>query len=250
MTTEEIKKMERELMSPFRKKINFLFLPIYLGVFLVFTVVATVLGAIDADKYFPVTLAWAIFFALWGLSLLFIIPWINRTERDIELERYAWLFQPAAPLGKESVEIYVAEDEITYTLTKDGMRAEWEQQGEQVFDEMRENLHFVPWNEAEFTLASRTVSRRVQFALAVLFEVENAPTQGDEKAYGGYLLPIDEEVYKAISAFGLVDKMPIEWRYIQYNPKDAFMQILVKGMMDDFHDVNTGKVIAEGEENF
>lgn len=250
MTTEEIKKMERELISPFRKKINCVFLPIYLGVFLAFTAVTTILMCVDENKYFPVALAWAIFFALWGLSLLFIVPWINRTERDIELQRYAWLFNSPAPLEKESVEISVPEDEITYTLTKDGMRAEWEQQGEQVFDDMRENLHFVPWEEAEFTLASRTVSRRVQFALAVLFEVEGMPTGGEEKAYGGYLLPIDEEVYKAIFAFGLEDKMPIEWRYIRYNPKDAFMQILLKGMMDDFHDVTTGKVIAEGDENF
>ena len=85
MTPEEIiKKKEKELMSPFRKKINCIFLPIYLGVFLVFTATATILGAIDAEKYFSVIIAWVIFFVLWGLSLIFIVPWINRTETNIE----------------------------------------------------------------------------------------------------------------------------------------------------------------------
>ena len=252
MTPEEIiRKKEKEMMSPFRKKINYIFLPIYVGGFLVFTVVATVLGAIDAEKFFPVTVAWAIFLVLYGLSFFFIVPWINRTERNLELERYAWLFAEPAPLEKESVELYVEEDEISYTLTKDGLRAEWEQEGEQVFDEARENVHFIPWKDAEFTLASRTLVRRIEFALGVLFEVEeeNRPANA-EKAYGAYVVPLTEEVYQAICAFGLTEKMPIEWRYLFYNPKDAFGQILVKGMIDDFHDVETGKVIKEGEENF
>ena len=101
MTPEEIiRKKEKEMMSPFRKKINYIFLPIYVGVFLVFTVVATVLGAIDAEKFFPVTVAWAIFLVLYGLSFFFIVPWVNRTETNIELERYAWRFAEPAPLGK------------------------------------------------------------------------------------------------------------------------------------------------------
>ena len=64
------------------------------------------------------------------------------------------------------------------------------------------------------------------------------------------IVPLTEETYQAICAFGLVEKMPIEWRYLFYNPKDAFKQILLKGMLGDFHDVETGKVIKEGEENF
>ena len=239
------------MMSPFRKKINYIFLPIFLGVFLVFTLVMSILMAIDEEKFLPVAIAWAIFFGLWVIAFLFIIPWINRTETNIELERYAWLFAEPAPLDKESVEMYVEEDEISYTLTKEGLRVEWEQQGEQVFDEIRENLHFIPWNEAEFTLASRTLVRRIEFAIGVLFEVEeeNRPA-GAEKAYGAYVVPLTEEVYRALCAFGLIEKMPIEWRYLSYNPKDAFGQILVKGMIGDFHDVQTGKVIKEGEENF
>ncbi len=239
------------MMSPFRKKINYVFLPIFLGVFLVFTMVMSVLMAIDEEKFLPVVIAWAIFFGLWVIAFFFIIPWINRTETNIELERYAWLFAEPAPLDKESVELYVEEDEISYALTKDGLRAEWEQEGEQVFDEIRENVHFIPWKEAEFTLASRTLVRRIEFALGVLFEVEeeNRPA-GAEKAYGAYVVPLTEEVYQALCAFGLLEKMPIEWRYLFYNPKDAFGQILVKGMIDDFHNAETGKVIKEGEENF
>lgn len=252
MTPEELmKKKEAELMSPFRKKINYVFLPIFLGVFLVFTAVMSVLMAIDEERFLPVAIAWAIFFGLWLIAFLFIIPWINRTETNIELERYAWLFAEPAPLDKESVHLYVEEDELSFTLTKDGLRVEWEQQGEQVFDEIRENLHFVPWKEAEFTLASRTLVRRIEFAIGVLFEVETESRPANaEKAYGAYVVPLTEETYQAICAFGLVEKMPIEWRYLFYNPKDAFKQILVKGMLGDFHDVETGKVIKEGEENF
>ena len=252
MNLDERQASEEMQPSAFRQKINGIFLPIYLGVFLIFTGVATVLGILDAEKYVWLIIAWAVFFVLWLLALFLLIkPWIDRTETEIELKRYAYLFEEPTPILESEVKIAVAEEDIFYTLNDEGFRAEWEQEGEQVFDEIRENLHFVPWDEAEFTLASHNFNRRVHLALAVLFRVEEEGRQNvEEPAYGVYILPITERAFAAICRFGVKERLPLEWRYLFYNPKDAFGQILTKGMIENFRDKDTGKAIEEGKENF
>jgi hypothetical protein len=102
--------------------------------------------------------------------------------------------------------------------------------GEQVFDEVKENEFFLPWDDVEIALATDNYARRVRFAFAVI-------DVSKQSADGGYIptekdvhfLPLEEELIGFARKFGIESKVSVEWRYIRMHPRDAFRQIMERG---------------------
>lgn len=243
MKLREALKQEKAEMSPLRWKFNYTVLPIYLALVLLPCIPVLILMGIDEEKFLPVLIVWACVFVVLTVAMLCAIPLMTKKETKIELERYGYMFKEPLPLTEENVKINgTLGDDLTYILTKDGVTAEWqeEQQEEgQVFDEMKENLHFVPWKEATFALATQSRLRRVHIAVAVLFEESEDGMEGC-----AYFLPMTEELFAAIHAFGLQDKLGSDWDYLLYNPEDAFKQILTKGRIITMRNKKTGKLFV------
>jgi hypothetical protein len=132
-------------------------------------------------------------------------------------------------------------------LTKEGLLVRFEEKcGEQVFDELPENVFFVPWERAEYFLVTQNVNHRVQIGFAVV--IPNASDQPDEEAV--FVLLMQEKVYTAMHAFGLMEKTAMDWAYWQYNPQDAFKQILRYGQVRRLRDKDTGKILKNDTDMF
>lgn len=235
-------------LTPIRKKFLCIFLPIWCTAAVVPLIVICVLAAIyGEEKYEPHILIWTACTLGTGLTSLGIfLPWLNRKEAlDRELKRFAYLFNDPKPLTETEVKIQVDFVGITYTLTQEGLIAEWEQNeedGGQVFDEAQENRQFLPWNETEFLLGTQKGFYSVHIALGVV--------STDPNKEGAYILPMQEKLFQAICAFGLKEKLDGQWQYIFYNPQDAFKQILTKGRILVMRNKKTGKIFVDKHENF
>lgn len=81
-------KQERRQLSPIRKKINYIVLPIYIVSCIALLVPMIWLIEIDDEKYLPVFLALFGVFVLMTAALLISMPFIRKKEAAIELEKY------------------------------------------------------------------------------------------------------------------------------------------------------------------
>ena len=235
-------------LSPIRKKFLCIFLPIWCTATLIPLIVICVLMAMHGEeKYEPHILIWTAFTLGTGLICLGIfLPWLNRKEcLERELKRFAYLFKDPKPLTETEVKIQVEFVGITYTLTQEGLTAEWEQkeeEGGQVFDEVQENCQFIPWNEAEFLLGTQKGFYCVHIALGIV--------STDPNKDGAYIIPMQEKLFQAICAFGLKEKLDGQWQYLFYNPQDAFKQILKRGRILEMRNKKTGKIFVDKHGNF
>lgn len=250
MSMKENLRKEKERMTPLRRKINYLVVPIYLASVLFTLLIVTVLMIVDEQKFLPVFFVWLGVIVLSVIGFAACLPAITRKETELELESFAYLFQPAAPLETDSVEI--EEEDILYTLTKDGIRVEVPekvllQNGEyagQVFDEVKENTFFLPWENTNIFLATSSVFRRVRIALGIF---STDPQTEDAMLF----VPISNDVFRAVKTFGLEAYIQDgSWDYLFYNPQDAFKQILTKGRILTMRNKKTGKLFVDRQGNF
>jgi len=237
-------------LSPIRKKFLCIFLPVWCTATLVPLIVICVLAAIHGEeKYEPHILIWTACTLGTGLTCLGIfLPWINRKEAlERELDRYSYLWKDPKPLTENEVKIQDENAGMTYTLTQEGIAAEWEQDGEaeeQVFDEVQENRLFLPWEQAELLFASQKGFYCVHIALAVV------PGSTAEAEEFFSLIPMEEKLFQAICAFGLKEKLDGQWQYLFYNPQDAVKQIMKRGRILEMRNKKTGKLFVDKHGNF
>ena len=234
MKLKEILEEEKKIMSPLRWKMNSTIVPLYLSIIFLPLLIVIPLMTVDEVKYFPVFIAYMVVFVLASVGILATIPWMNKKETEIELERFGYLFHPAKPIEGEKVQ--VVDEDVIYTLSKDGIHIKVPVQTEKVFEEANEDSFFFDWREVELALATQSHLRRVHLALAVFDRSMEVPP---------FFIPMSEELFSAIQAFDLQDKIGVEWLYVQYNPKDAFKQILTRGRILKMRDRKTGKVLTE-----
>ena len=228
MKLKEILQQEKEIMTPFRYKVNKWILISFLAWMALLIIVIPLMIINEAQN--------AVFLFIWlGLGLVYVgvlialHSRITKKETELELESFSYLFNEAKPLEKEIVTL--VEEDITYTLTAEGIKMTvpekiLHQNGEytgQVFDEVEENVLFMPWKNTEICLATTSLLRRVRLALAIF---STDPTMEDATL----IVPISEEVFDAIKAFEIEEYIKDgAWDYLFYNPEDAFKQIITKG---------------------
>lgn len=242
---------ELKRLSSIRKKFLCIFLPVWFAVTLIPLIILCVLMAENgAEKYEAHLLILIACILGVGLCCLGVfLPWLNRKECvERELKRFGYLFKEPNPLTEKEVKIQDDEMGVAYTLTQEGIFAEWKQneQGEgQVFDEVQENSRFIPWEETELMLATQKGFHCVHIALAIFFEQNT-----DYTAASAFFIPMQKELYQAICAFDLKGKLDGNWAYLFYNPKDAFGQILTKGRIIVMCNKKTGEVFVDKNGNY
>ena len=240
MKLKEIIQREKELMSSFRWKLNYRIIPIFLVSWLLPLLAMIPLMSIDEERYTPLFIGVMIWVGLVFVGMIAMLPWITKKETQIELERYNFLFKD--PKILEEDKIIVPDEELVYTLDKEGVYMEIPAESEgQVFDENKENLFYIPWDRGEFALATQAHLHRVYIALAVFsLDREMLP----------FFIPLTEESYALIKSVGIDKQLGGEWAYLFYNPEDAFKQILAKGRIVTMRNKKTGKAFVDAQGNF
>jgi hypothetical protein len=239
-------------MHPKRKLLIRLGLPLYLLVSLGGSSAMALLDVfVFSADHEPtwLTVFGMIWFLLVSAIMLMLSACIDNIEVQAEKEHYAYLFQTPAPLTEEKVEIDYTQDRVQFSLDKDGLLVRFQDEEmfkgvEQVFDEVPENVVFVPWQDADCFIVTHNENHRVHIGLAVIGENQN------EEREDVFVLPMWEKTYAAMHAFGLMQKTEKDWMYLHYNPDDAFKQILRSGRVLKIRDKNTGKVIKDEDEFF
>ena len=227
-------------MSPLRWKFNHAIMPIWAATLFLPLLAVIPLMILDQEKYFFVFIVWMAWIGIAFIAMLCTIPFMNKKETQIELERYGYLFKE--PKFIESNTVTVNDEGIIYTLDRDGAHMEFPmEEGEQVFDEAKENVFYIPWERAELALATQTYLRRIHIAVAVFSLDMDAPP---------FFVPLTEEVFSMIKMLHLDNKLGGEWAYLFYNPQDAFKQILTKGRIIKMRNKKTGKLFVDAQGNF
>lgn len=228
MSLKDIKKREREEMSPIRYKMNHLILPAFCAIFVGLCVAIALVGSFADNEWWcllPAGLAVLMLIAIVAVSAIVV-----KKEEQIELARWSYLFKKDLVFAGDILETNDPETGIEYALSEKGLKAILPIQGEQVFDEVQENELFLPWTDVELAVASDNFARRVRLAFVVINVAERSvdgnyfPTEGDM-----HFLPVDEEMVAFFQKYGLDKKLSVEWRYMQIQPLDAFRQILARG---------------------
>lgn len=249
MSLKEIIQLHKAEMTPKRRTFHYVVSPICVSVFALLCLAGVVLATMDIDRFFPA------FVGLAGAGFCVFIGWLiaglalAKAEVGMEIRSFSFLFEKPKPLTGDCVTVKDAEEGLTYTLTKSGLKIRFPETEEAVFDETQENVRFLAWDDVEFYTATDNRSRRVWLALGVM---DVAGRSVDAEAYEEemFFVPVTEEVFSAVAAFGLEDKMSAEWFYLQYNPQDAFKQILAKGYIGKMYDPRTGEMFADEDGNF
>lgn len=235
-------KLEKQQMHPLRWKLVYIGAPLYLLLGLGLTI-----GGILVDVFVlgaeegPGLLTFIVLglFVISSVLLLVSSAKITKMEVRDELQNFAYLFQTPTPLESETLVEKIDEIGVVYTLDKNGVRIEWEaQEGEQVFDEVQENHLSFEWHEVDLCLATQTICRRAQLALAIVPRTNPV----------AFILPMNENVHKAMHAFNLMEKTTEDWAYLTYNPQDAFKQIIWCGRIVKMRNKKTGKKILDPNE--
>ena len=121
MKLKEILQQEKEMMTPLRRKVNKWIFISYFSLMALLAVVIPLM-IIDETKYlFVLFICLGLCVAYVG-GLLFLNPRIIRKETELELETFSYLFSDVKPLEQETITI--VEEDISYTLTKQGVKVE------------------------------------------------------------------------------------------------------------------------------
>ena len=245
----------KENASPKVRKMVRTYLIVYLAIILSLLIPVLVLLGLDENKYMPTLYVWIALVLAGVVIMLFVQRAAVCEQAKFCMEKYAYLFQ--SPRLFDEKTLTVKADGAVYTVTADGVKVEWAVSEDvttvQVFDEVKENVHFVAWIDAYFALA--TVSepfhlqpfyRLVHIALAVLPEEQT----GEGIESDPLILPMSEALFSAMHTFGVMEKLQADWAYLFYNPQDAFKQILQKGLIVKMRNKKTGKVFVDEKGNF
>ena len=237
-------------MSPIRKKLIKIFLPIWLPIASAFVIGIFVWMAVGKEEQVPFMLLYGVFTISFALLPLCFLPWLNRKETQYILStQYGYLTQDAWAEAEE-FETEDAETGIVYTVQRDGLKIVFPlpEGYVQVFDEAPDNIEFLPWERTRMALASSNERLTVKMAVAVL-DVSTA--QMDEDGATSYeepfFIPLSEQLVRAVKSFGLEEKMDGGWAYLLYNPQDAIGQIYGRGYVRVLRDKQTGKRLSEQE---
>lgn len=236
------KKWQKEQMHPLRWKMIHVGLPLYVllsvGLFMGAVLIDVfLLGAVDEPGV--LTYVGIFWFVLCTVLTLVFSAKITKIEVCDELQNFAYLFETPTPLGNESFVEKLDEIGVVYTLDKNCVRIEWEaEEGGQVFDEVQENRISFEWHEVDLCLATQTIFRRAQLALAIVPRTNPV----------AFILPMNENVYRAMHTFNLMEKTAEDWAYLHYNPQDAFRQIILHGRVLTMHNKETSKKIVDVNE--
>ena len=224
----EMQKREREETNPIRYKMNHYGNPIFFTLIVLGLFSIAVVGEL-ADNELWCLLPAGITVALL-VTLLAVSETVRKIELETELKRWEYLFKTEIPFEGELLKTDDAETGLEYELTPKGMKVILPIQGEQVFDEATENEFFLPWDDIEIAVATDNFARRVRFAFAAIdvskqsVDGEYVPSESEV-----HFLPLEEDLIGFVRKFGLEEKLSVEWRYLQKQPRDAFRQILEKG---------------------
>ncbi len=238
------RKLEKEQMHPLRWKMMYIGLPLYLllgfGVCIGGILVDVfVLGAEDRPGL--LTFIAVGLFIICSVLLLILSSKVTKMEVREEMQKFAYLFETPTPLESETFVEKIDEMGVTYTLDENGVRIEWEaEEGGQVFDEVQENRLSFEWHEVDLCLATQTIFRRAQLALAIVPRANPV----------ALILPMNENVYKAMHTFNLMEKTAADWAYLHYNPQDAFKQIILHGRILTMRNKKTGKKFVDKNGEF
>ncbi len=183
-----------------------------------------------------------------------VLAWrkCNRDEFALSKQKYAYLWKKEfAPA--EEFETVDADTGITYTVKREGLKVVFPlpEGYEQVFDEVAENEDFIPWTRTRLALATCNTYFTARLALAVL-DMGTAQMEEDgEASYEEpFILPLSEDLVRAVRSFDLEDKTCENWVYLFYNPDDALYQVQKRGYIRVMRDRKTGKKIPlEDKEN-
>lgn len=235
-------------MSPIRKKLIKIFLPIWLPIASAFIIGIFVWMAVGKEEQVLFILLYCVFTLSFALLPLCFLPWLNRKETQYILStQYAYLMQDSWA-DAEEFETEDVETGIVYTVQKDGLKIVFPipDGHENVFDEAPENVEFLPWDRARFALATSNVRTQVKMALAVL---DVSTVQMEEDGATSYVtpffVPLDERLVRAIKGLELEEKTDDGWAYLFYNTQDAIGQIQAHGYIKVLRDKQTGKRLSE-----
>lgn len=240
MTLKEKREQRKASMSPFRWKILTVGLPLYVLLLLFPAPIIIGLLAAKNDAGIIVAYAWIPWMVLVNVAAFVLLALATKVDVKIEMERFSYLFKEPEPFEEES--LTVTDEDLVYTLDKDGVQLEFpDEEAGQVFDEAKENVFYIPWERAEFALASQSINRRVYLAIAV-FAMDDDLVP--------FFIPLDEKVFAFMKKTGLDKKMDGNWTYLTYNPENAFKQLVTKGRIVKMYNKKTGKLFVDGRGNF
>lgn len=224
---------KKESMSPFRWKVMTVGLPLYIVLSLL--LIAVFVRQASAEKVEAVAvIVWLACLVFVNIGMAFLSMRLTKEDGKFEMQRFSYLFEKELLFEEE--QLIVADEELAYTLEKEGVKLEFPDEGAgQVFDEARENVFFIPWERAELALASQSVRRHVYLAVAVFSMDEDMVP---------FFIPLDEKVCAFMKKNGLDKKMDGNWTYLTYNPEDAFKQLVTKGRITKMYNKKTGKMFV------
>ncbi len=240
----EMRKREREEMNPIRYRMNHYAFPFYLALVAAASVSVALVGAFAKNSLWCLLPTGIAFLLI--VAVVFLEVSVRKTEIETELKRWGYLFKKEIPFDGETLKTDDPETGLEYELTSKGMKVILPICGEQVFDEVQENEFFIPWDDIEIAVATDNFARRVRFAFAAIdvskqsVDGEYIPTEQEV-----HFLPLEEELIGFTRKFGLENKLSVEWRYLQKQPRDAFRQILNKGHIATLIDENGKRVKRE-----
>ncbi len=241
---KEMRKREREEMNPIRYKMNHYGNPIFFTLIVLALLSIAIVGERATNELWCLLPA-GVTVLLLG-TLVAVSETIKKKELETELKRWEYLFKTDVSFEENLLHTDDVETGIEYDLTPKGMKVILPIKGEQVFDEVKENEFFLPWDDVEIALATDNYARRVRFAFAVIdvskqsADGEYTPTEKDV-----HFLPLEEELIGFLRRYDLERKVSVEWRYLQRQPSDAFRQIMEKGYIATLIDENGKRVKRE-----
>ena len=258
MGLKQIIAKEKQEMSPIRWRMNYVLIPIYLVVMLL-SVAAIVPIGIASESNKAVTI-WVLLpigiFVAATAAILVMSAYIVKKENEIEYERWKFIWESKEPFEGDELETVDVETGIKFSVSRSGVKIIFPTKTESVFEEVEENVKFLPWEDTELILATDNFLRRVRFAVAMAdvsarsVDGEYTPTFDDV-----YFLPLCPDLVALLRTFGVEERITVEWHYLQYNPREAIKQVLMygyirrlKGKKGDRLRIENDKLIIEKEE--
>lgn len=249
---------EKKEMSPIRFQMNYVGIPLYLAVALL-SVLAIVPIGIASEQNESVAI-WVILplavFVGATVAILLLGAAVAKKEIEIEYERWRFVWEEKEPFEGDVLETVDVETGVQFSVTKSGVKIIHPTKKQAVFEEVEENVKFVPWEDTDLILATDNYLRRVRLALAMAdVSARSANGEYEPSINDVYFLPLCPNLTALLRTFGLEERIAPEWHYLQYNPRDAVTQVLNRGYIKKFRSkdgdrlrIENGRLIVEKAE--
>ena len=244
MQNKEMNQRMKEEMNSVRYKMNRYGNPIFFSLILLALLSIAIVGELAENELLCLVPAGIAVFLI--AALLVVNAIVEKKELKIELARWAYLFKKDIGFDGDFLETYDPETKNEYVLSQKGVKVILPKKGEQVFVETNDNEFFLPWEDVETVVATDNFARRVRLAVAVI-DISKRSVDGGyvPKDSEVHFLPLEEELIGFLQKFGLKERISVEWRYIQVEPKDAFKQILRWGFIRTLKDEKGKRIKRE-----